>query len=121
MNSALKVLLDQRDNDRKELEYRVLGSDLEVGTNRDTGWLAILGSNTKPTGKATVYKIPHHGSQNADLDGVWSEMLIPDPIAILTPFRRGNVSLPKPLITIPNPHRSSVVIHSNNPNNLTIL
>ena len=74
----------------------LLGSDLEVGTNIDTGWLAILGSNTKPIGKATVYKIPHHGSQNADLDGVWSEMLIPDPIAILTPFGRGNVSLPKP-------------------------
>jgi hypothetical protein len=74
----------------------LLGSDMESGSTKETGWVAILNSNSKPTGKATVYKIPHHGSANADVDRVWDEMLIPDPIAILTPFKRGNVSLPKP-------------------------
>ena len=73
----------------------LLGSDLESGANENTGWIAILDSKTKPSGKASVFKVPHHGSSNADSPRVWNEILVPEPLAILTPFKRGNIKLPK--------------------------
>jgi hypothetical protein len=71
----------------------LLGADLEhTGRSRD-GWTAVLGSHNDPC-RATVYKVPHHGSINADCPEVWTRMLIKNPIAIVTPFTSG-----KPLPT----------------------
>ena len=67
----------------------LLGSDLE-----GRGWLEILNAPESPSCKASFFKIPHHGSQNAHEDGVWNEMLHSDPIAALTPWRRGGRELP---------------------------
>lgn len=72
----------------------LLGSDLEETSDSRTGWSVILGSTTRPSGRASVFKIPHHGSANADQPGVWSEMLIQKPFVVLAPFNQGNVSLP---------------------------
>lgn len=74
--------------------FILLGSDLEETRQPGTGWSVILGANTHPQGKATVFKIPHHGSRTSDQPLVWEEMVHIDPFAILTPFRNGNVSLP---------------------------
>jgi hypothetical protein len=41
-----------------------------------------------------VFKIPHHGSQNAHNDQVWSELLHPNPPAMIAPWRLGDRSLP---------------------------
>lgn len=67
----------------------LLGSDLE-----GQGWLEILNAPESPSCKASFFKIPHHGSQNAHEDSVWNEMLHSDPIAALTPWRRGGRELP---------------------------
>lgn len=67
----------------------LLGSDLE-----GPGWLEILSSDERPYCKASVVKIPHHGSRNAHQDRVWSEMLHDNPIATLTPWKKGGRSLP---------------------------
>ena len=67
----------------------LLGSDLER-----SGWIEILQSTTRPSGKAAVFKIPHHGSANAHEPKVWQEMLQTDATAALTPWRRGGHSLP---------------------------
>ena len=67
----------------------LLGSDLE-----SHGWLKILESRERPDCKASVFKIPHHGSQNAHKDRVWDEMLYKKPIATLTPWQRGRKKLP---------------------------
>lgn len=72
----------------------LLGSDLEETGDLATGWSAIVGSNTRPAGRASVFKIPHHGSVTADHPSIWSEMLIEKPLAALTPFAQGNTSLP---------------------------
>lgn len=69
----------------------LLGSDMEK-----PGWADILHSATRPTGKASVYKVPHHGSANADEPAVWQDMLDSDPWAILAPWRRGGRNLPRP-------------------------
>ena len=67
----------------------LLGSDLER-----RGWLEILDTSGRPSCKASFFKVPHHGSQNAHEDRVWNEMLHSDPIAALTPWQRGGRSLP---------------------------
>ena len=68
----------------------LLGSDLE-----GRGWLEILGSQERPRTNASVFKVPHHGAQNAHQDRVWNEMLDHEPVAVVTPWRRGAQSLPK--------------------------
>jgi beta-lactamase superfamily II metal-dependent hydrolase len=72
----------------------LLGSDLEETTNPGTGWSVIVDSSRRPIGQASVLKVPHHGSVTADQPRVWTEMLEPEPIAVLTPFHQGNVTLP---------------------------
>ena len=67
----------------------LLGSDLER-----QGWLEILDVRGRPNCKASVFKVPHHGSQNAHEDRVWNEMLQSEPIALLAPWRRGGWELP---------------------------
>ena len=67
----------------------LLGADLEK-----PGWVEILQSRERPIGKASVFKIPHHGSRNAHTPNVWQRMLDPEPLAVLTPWRRGKGALP---------------------------
>jgi hypothetical protein len=72
----------------------LFGSDLENSLDKRHGWAAIVDSNLRPGGIASVFKIPHHGSKNADLPEVWQKMLIKNPLAVMTPFSKGNISLP---------------------------
>ncbi len=67
----------------------LLGSDLEK-----RGWIEILQNPTRPNGKASAFKVPHHGSKNAHEPEVWKRMLAPDPFAVLTPWRKGSHTLP---------------------------
>ena len=67
----------------------LLGSDLEKH-----GWMEVLRSRGRPTAKASVFKIPHHGSESAYSPEVWEHMLDSDPIAVLTPWRRGGHTVP---------------------------
>ncbi len=72
----------------------LLGADVQNETNLHMGWNAILNNKTTVPRTGEVFKIPHHGSINAHEPRVWSELLYPDPYALLTPFRRGNINLP---------------------------
>ncbi|WP_231992286.1 ComEC/Rec2 family competence protein [Metapseudomonas furukawaii] len=65
----------------------LLGADLE---ETHKGWTAILESGGRPQQKSTLFKVPHHGSQNGHHDGVWEKMLAPNPVSILTPYNRGS-------------------------------
>ena len=67
----------------------LLGSDLEK-----RGWVKIIQSEERPTGKASVLKVPHHGSESAHEPDVWNRMLEPKPFAILAPWQRGDRILP---------------------------
>ena len=67
----------------------LLGSDLER-----RGWVRILQSRERPPGQASVFKVPHHGSQNADEPDVWRQMLISEPVALVTPWQLGSNALP---------------------------
>jgi beta-lactamase superfamily II metal-dependent hydrolase len=72
----------------------LFGADLEETANPKTGWTIIVKSATRPSGKAGIFKVPHHGSQNGHSPDVWSELL-DRPVSILTPYVGGRTSLPK--------------------------
>ncbi|MEW6277332.1 MAG: MBL fold metallo-hydrolase [Candidatus Eremiobacterota bacterium] len=72
----------------------LLGADLEESGDPLAGWSAIVASVTRPTGKANLFKVPHHGSENGHHDSVWTQLLHPSPISALTPFSNGDVLLP---------------------------
>lgn len=73
----------------------LLGADLETGNDPQRGWLGVIGGSVGPTVKSELYKVAHHGSENADHPGIWSTLLEPSPLAVLTPFLKGSVQLPR--------------------------
>ena len=71
----------------------LLGADLDEGGSPASGWSAVLAASL-PADKASLVKIPHHGSAGSHHPGMWSDLLQADPVAILTPFWNGRVALP---------------------------
>ncbi len=67
----------------------LLGSDLERG-----GWSTIVQNTARPPGKASAFKVPHHGSESAHEPRVWETMLEAEPVAVITPWRRGGRVVP---------------------------
>ena len=67
----------------------LLGADLE-----QAGWAIILDDEQRVGRKASVFKVPHHGSEDAQDDRLWSEMLEESPFAVLAPWRKGGYALP---------------------------
>ncbi len=72
----------------------LFGGDLEETAEEETGWSVIVKSNERPGGQASVFKVPHHGSSNGHNQGVWEDMLMDHPYAILCPYNRGRKKLP---------------------------
>src|SRR5438477_8068024 len=75
----------------------LLGADLEEHGDAARGWSAILVSE-HPVAirdeRAELYKVAHHGSITAHHDGIWSDLLGADPVAIVSPWNRGRLPLP---------------------------
>ncbi len=72
----------------------LLGADLEHVSGTTEGWEAIIGSRERPEGRARFFKIPHHGSKNADCPGCWTDLLLREPIAMLTPYSPSRLPTP---------------------------
>jgi Metallo-beta-lactamase superfamily len=72
----------------------LLGGDLEIGRDNRRGWRAIVESRTRPDIASSLYKVAHHGSPNADMKEIWTELLANEPIAIMAPYARGRKKLP---------------------------
>src|SRR5262249_36487443 len=68
----------------------LLGADLEEHGVASRGWTAALNSSTRPTGKASVFKVAHHGSVTGHHNGIWTDMLDVLPVALLGPWSRGS-------------------------------
>jgi hypothetical protein len=73
--------------------WLVLGADLERSGNPETGWEAVL-AYAKPPARASLIKVPHHGSIGAHHDQFWAECVSNEAVAILTPWSRGAGYLP---------------------------
>jgi hypothetical protein len=70
----------------------LLGADLLKGPS-GCGWAGILSEFT-PANAASLFKVPHHGSPNADHPDVWNRLLEDNPVALLAPFSGGRRPLP---------------------------
>jgi hypothetical protein len=70
----------------------LLGADLLRGPS-GCGWAGIL-SEFKPTARASLIKVPHHGAPNADDPLVWAQLLEDEPVALLAPYRGGQHKRP---------------------------
>jgi hypothetical protein len=74
--------------------YILLGGDLQYRADRALGWLAVVDGN-EGREPHEAYKIPHHGSENADHDEIWSKLLCSAPVAVTTPWIHGGKCLPR--------------------------
>jgi hypothetical protein len=72
----------------------LLGADLPKGP-KGCGWIAVLAAFQSDV-KASVFKVSHHGSITGHHDDIWTELLTPTPVALLTPYRGGRNPLPDP-------------------------
>lgn len=72
----------------------LLGSDLEQEKKVTVGWSAVMVSEAVKEIKCGTFKVAHHGSDSGHNDQVWDELLEPNPLALLTPFRYGKLRLP---------------------------
>lgn len=67
----------------------LLGADMEIHHDVRRGWSAVLeDAATSNTSPASLFKVAHHGSINGHHDQVWSQMLVPDPVCVVTPFNK---------------------------------
>ena len=69
----------------------LLGADLEHVPGSNEGWKDIIGSTARPLGMAFCFKVPHHGSTNADCPDCWTGLLREKPIAVVTPYSRSGL------------------------------
>lgn len=72
----------------------LLGGDVEVGTDDNIGWRAIVKNTFWRPRQAILVKIPHHGSSSAFHQPMWTQMVASSPISIVAPFARGRKPLP---------------------------
>ncbi|MBL4622181.1 MAG: MBL fold metallo-hydrolase [Immundisolibacteraceae bacterium] len=71
----------------------LLGADME-NHNSEIGWEAIVRDN-EDLEKASLFKIPHHGSKTGYNKKIWNKMLTSDAIAILAPYSKCKSSPPQ--------------------------
>ena len=68
----------------------LLGADMTVTSDSLRGWKAVISEHQdRALSRSDVVKVPHHGSLNAHYQPMWDQGLIPDPIAVVTPYGRG--------------------------------
>ena len=72
----------------------LLGGDLENTSNNNVGWTAIVNNYQHKNTHPNIFKIPHHGSENGFYEGVWSNILDEEPVALITTFNK-STKLPK--------------------------
>ncbi|TCS49750.1 beta-lactamase superfamily II metal-dependent hydrolase [Primorskyibacter sedentarius] len=73
----------------------ILGADLENTADARAGWASIVCSTNRPSGDVSLFKVPHHGSENGHNIDLWDNVLSVDVIAVVTPWNR-SAGLPGP-------------------------
>jgi hypothetical protein len=72
----------------------ILGADVEERGDAELGWSRIISLREGKRQKSMAIKIPHHGSNGAHHDGIWTDLMNENPVSIVTPWRRGGRGLP---------------------------
>lgn len=72
----------------------LLGADLQETTETHTGWTAVVDCLKGVKPRSELFKVPHHGSENAHQQLVWRNLLVRRPEAVVCPHERGANHLP---------------------------
>lgn len=73
----------------------ILGSDVEIGNDEQTGWKGILKNIDCPDLSAQLIKVSHHGSPNAFYEPAWEmHSRGTSPVSIIAPYNRLSKPLP---------------------------
>lgn len=97
----------------------LLGGDMENHLNPNFGWNGII-SDFNDT-KSKIFKIPHHGSKTAENKKIWTDLLEPLPVSILTTFNKGyGLPTEEDIARIKEQSRTLYVIGSEGKRNRTI-
>lgn len=70
----------------------LLGADLQ--NDPSIGWSVLIDNSSAISGKAEVFKVSHHGAESGHEPRVWSELLSPNPTAVLCPWSLAGNLLP---------------------------
>lgn len=76
-------------------ESILLGADLEEDGTPTTGWSAVLSSLGWSKRKSSLFKVSHHGSSTGHHDGIWTDLLLDNALAITAPWRLAGRHLPE--------------------------
>lgn len=92
----------------------LLGADLEIGENNDTGWRHIINycQVVDRVNKSKIYKIPHHGSHNGYLKDIFDILVNDEGILKITPFNSSGLPRQE-MIDIYKNHSSNIFATSN--------
>ncbi len=92
----------------------ILGADLEIGRNDEEGWKHIIvNSLVCDEHRSSIFKIPHHGSENGYHKDVFVKLINDDVILKIAPFARYNLPSDD-MISIYFNHSSQLYLTSNN-------
>ena len=64
----------------------LLGSDLENTNGPNTGWNSVVTGWDILAGPADVFKVAHHGSENAFSQPLWNQRINQNAVAVVTPY-----------------------------------
>lgn len=70
----------------------LFGADLENVADSSKGWKAVINNHTFTNTKASIFKIPHHGSKNGHNNDIWTN-LVDKPISITSTYSRSHLPL----------------------------
>lgn len=73
----------------------LLGSDVEIGTDDQTGWRGVVNNPDLPDLRVHALKVAHHGSSNAHYPPAWALHAHENLTALITPFSGSMPPLPK--------------------------
>lgn len=74
-------------------EAMLLGADLPIGP-LGCGWRAVELTHS-PANRASLFKVPHHGSPTSRYDATWSDLVSDEAVALIAPFRAGVTPRPQ--------------------------
>jgi hypothetical protein len=67
----------------------LLGADMEVHHDPLRGWTAAIAAGYEAgLAPAHLLKVPHHGSVTGHHEELWTRLLSPRPVAVVTPFNK---------------------------------
>lgn len=88
----------------------LLGADLERGGNDHVGWRGVLNDSNLRKPLSSIFKIPHHGSEGADVEGVWTQLVGNEPTLLLTSMASSGIPRESDVVRLKSKTNNEVVL-----------